>query len=163
MALLFLRGLDDFLPGLCLRRETAMHGQWSASLRQTNQLKYSPTTPKPPPFSSCLTCQEIVTTPCRHAQANIRFQMPVVRTTAGLKVRATSCPGQVLFEKAAQLVSEKAAELVVLGNYFLKCCAARCPGHLWYLKAAQLVVLDNYLSWTTILDNYSSWTTINTN
>ena len=56
----------------------------------------------------------------------------------------TSCPGQLLHEKATQII--------VLDNYFLK-TSTGCSGQLIFEHFAQLVV-------TTVLDNYSSWTII---
>ena len=83
-------------------------------------------------------------------EANIRFQKPVFWTTTDLKVRATSSPGQLLFEEAAQLVvldnyipKKNCATLVVLDKCFFKSCATSFPGQLLFEKAAPLVSVDN--------------------
>ena len=75
-----------------------------------------------------------------HLRSSLKLVAPVVWTTTGMKVRATSCPEQLLFEKTAQLV--------VLDKYFLEKPCSHCAvlaGHSRLYKALGIEVMVDSL------------------
>ena len=70
-----------------------------------------------------------------HLRSSLNLGAPVVWTTTGLRVRATSCPGQ--------LRSKNLRNRLSWTTTFSKRCATSCPGQRLE-RDAQLVVLDNY-------------------